>query len=90
MNVLTLNVCGFGDTVKWEWVRRLQASLHLNFIGLQETQLCDYSTVNMLHCWDDSDFDFEGINANGISGGLISIWNKNVFCKEKISKNVIT
>ena len=79
MNCLTLNSCCFGEAVKWHWVRKLQSSLKINFIGIQETQMLDYLKINVNECWNDTDFDFEGVNASGRSGGASSPFGTNSF-----------
>lgn len=32
--------------------------------------------------WDSNDFDFVCYNCNGQGGGILSVWNKNLFNKE--------
>ena len=38
-------------------------------------------------CWNGPDFDSDGVNATGRSGGLLSIWNKELFVKSEVIKN---
>ena len=41
----------------------------------------------MQECWNGTEFDSEGVNASGRSGGLLSIWNKELFVKTEVIKN---
>ena len=58
-----------------------------NFIGLQETQLTDFSRIDVNGCWDSKDLEIKGVNSHGRSGGLVSIWNTQVFQKSEIIKS---
>lgn len=87
MNCLSLNIRGIGVEEKVRWARKLKLLHKATFIGIQETQLNDYTDINVNGCWDSSDYDFEGVNATGRSGGLLSIWNTNCFQKSKVLKS---
>ena len=87
MNCLTVNVCGFGEEVNRNVIRCLQSSLHLNFICIQETQLLDFTIINVKDCWNGSNFDSNGVNASDRSGWMISIWNREMFVKSEVLKN---
>lgn len=87
MNCLCINTRGFGEAGKISWVKRLKMSLKINFIRIQETWLDDYLNIDVRGCWDSSDFDSEGVNAVGRSGGLLCIWNNRLFKKEEVFKD---
>lgn len=87
MNCLSLNVRGTGEDVKVTWVRKLKIQHKINFLGLQETQHYDFSRINVKKCWESTDLDFDGVDSNGRSGGLISIWDTKLFQKTKVIKN---
>ncbi|KAI3749679.1 hypothetical protein L2E82_20295 [Cichorium intybus] len=55
-------------------------------LKLTETTPCWPKSLVNLACWNDSEFDCEGVNANGRSGGLMSIWNKDIFKKTEVIK----
>ncbi|XP_023740177.1 uncharacterized protein LOC111888270 [Lactuca sativa] len=87
MNCLSLNVRGIGDDAKVRWVRSLKVLHKINFLGLQETQLTDYSRIDVHGCWGDTDMYCEGVDSDGRSGGLISIWDTNYFQKTIVLKH---
>lgn len=82
MNCISLNIICIGFDAKVIWVRKLKAKNKANFIGIQEIRVLDYSKINVNEIWDSMEFDFEGVDVNGKSGGLISIWNMNYFNKK--------
>ena len=78
---------GVGEDVKVNWVRRLKIHHKATFVGLQETQISNFSNINAKGCWDSNEYDFDGIDSNGRSGGLISIWDTRCFQKLDVIKN---
>lgn len=48
--------------------------------------MVDLKKINISGCWDSSDFEYEGMNSHGRSGGLLSIWNNIVFKKVEVIK----
>ncbi|KAI3751226.1 hypothetical protein L2E82_22274 [Cichorium intybus] len=60
-------------------------------MGIQETQLTDWGKIDVQGCWGTLDYDYVGVNSDGKSGGLVSIWNKTCFQKSEVvkSKNYI-
>nr|KAJ0196777.1 hypothetical protein LSAT_V11C700381330 [Lactuca sativa] len=52
-----------------------------------ETQILDYSHIDVNGCWGSNEFDFDGVGSNGRSGGLLSIWDTKVFQKSEVIKN---
>lgn len=84
---MTLNVRGIGEEAKVNWVRRMKHLHKANFVGLQETQLIEYERIDTHGCWGDQDFNCEGVNSSGRSGGLLSIWNKDCFIKKEVLKS---
>lgn len=87
MNVLSINIRGMGDVGKISWVKRLKLNHKINFIGTQETWMGDYSKIDVRGCWDSADFESDGVDAVGRSGGLICIWNKLLFSKMDVIKD---
>lgn len=75
MNCLSLNIRGIGEDAKIQRARRLKVAHKINFMGLQETPITDYTNINTDGCWDSNYHDSEGMDSNGRSGGLISIWD---------------
>ncbi|KAD6795328.1 hypothetical protein E3N88_06224 [Mikania micrantha] len=50
----------------------------------EETQLSEVSKIRTGILWGKSKYEFEGVGANGRSGGLLSIWDPGIFQKIKV------
>lgn len=84
---MSINTRGLGDIGKTSWVKRLKMLHKINFIGIQETWMDDYQKIDVKSCWDSTEFDSEGVNAVGRSGGLLCIWNNRLFKKDEVFKD---
>lgn len=71
MNCLSLNVRGIGDDAKVRWVRSLKVLHKINFLGLQEMQLTDYSKIDVHGCWGDIDMDYEAVKGSILMVDLV-------------------
>lgn len=56
------------------------------YLGLQETQLSNSEDIDVDGCWDSSEYGYATVHATGRSGGLMSIWDSNMFTVEEIIK----
>ncbi|PWA95558.1 RNA-directed DNA polymerase, eukaryota, Reverse transcriptase zinc-binding domain protein [Artemisia annua] len=67
-------------------VRGCQKSLNklINGIGIQESKMTRLEVFRLKTMWGNYSFDFTCSLARGRSGGLISIWDPNLFVKESI------
>lgn len=82
MNILSLNINGMGlGDFKSRWVSNLVTKHNSSVVGLQETKRKVFSDLMVKRIWKSSDFDFVSSNSVGQGGGLISIWNNNLFRK---------
>jgi len=68
-----------GEAQKVDWVRKLKHLHNVDFLGLQETRVLDYNLIDVRGCWGSGNFNFSAVNPTGRSGGLINIWNSNIF-----------
>lgn len=87
MNVLSLNVRGMGVDAKIQWIYRLKSKHKLNVIGIQETWMNDVSKIDARGCWGSTNFDCEGVGSYGRSGGIICIWDGDIFSKINVLKS---
>ncbi|KAI3710196.1 hypothetical protein L2E82_39970 [Cichorium intybus] len=55
-------------------------------VGKEETQLTNHERIDIRGCWGDQDYDREGVDSEGRSGGIVSIWDKSCFRKSEIIK----
>ncbi|CAJ2627612.1 unnamed protein product, partial [Trifolium pratense] len=76
---MSLNLRGWGDAEKW---RRLSSLLHsgaFDMCLLQETKRSAF-TDSMIHgLWGYKDVVWIAKESIGLSGGMLSIWNKDLF-----------
>ncbi|XP_071727355.1 uncharacterized protein [Rutidosis leptorrhynchoides] len=79
MKILSLNVRGFGVEGKFRWVKGLCSSEKPNVVVLQETKVhyIDEGWVQSL--WGGNNCGFVQIEAEGNSGGLLTIWDSSSF-----------
>lgn len=55
------------------------------YINIQETQLVKLEDINVLGCWGNSNFGFDGVRSHIMSGRSLSPWDNTLFqCSEII------
>nr|GEX22680.1 RNA-directed DNA polymerase, eukaryota, reverse transcriptase zinc-binding domain protein [Tanacetum cinerariifolium] len=87
MNFLSLNVQGLGQSTKKNWIRELNRKFKVNFVAIQETKL---ETINLFAnnaLWGNTAFDFAISPSVGYSGGLLYVWDPNMFSKESVTNS---
>ncbi|XP_022040265.1 uncharacterized protein LOC110942810 [Helianthus annuus] len=87
MNFGSLNIKGAGGAGKAAGVSGLLSKFNLSFIALQETQFRNLPESKIRKFWNNSEVDFSKVDADGRSGGLLSLWNPGMFKKELEIKN---
>ncbi|XP_058211519.1 uncharacterized protein LOC131323689 [Rhododendron vialii] len=65
-------------------LRKLVADKKPEFLLLQESKLEVVDRFIMQRIWFDADFEFAVVQAEGASGGAITIWKNNVFKFEEV------
>ncbi|KAD4179777.1 hypothetical protein E3N88_28368 [Mikania micrantha] len=70
---------GVGDLRKANWVRNIKSANGVHFISIQETKYQEVPNFFINKLWGRNQFCYEGVSANGLSGGLFSIWDPSVF-----------
>ncbi|GJX57135.1 transposon TX1 [Tanacetum coccineum] len=81
--IISLNIRGIGEDGKIGWISSIIREERLEILGLQETKsgIVDDRWVEEL--WGGRGCAFTQLPANGNSGGILLIWDTNVFvCKE--------
>nr|GEZ07468.1 RNA-directed DNA polymerase, eukaryota [Tanacetum cinerariifolium] len=76
-----MNGC-LGSKAKKDWTKELVNKHRINFLSLQETKMEYVSVMEAKFLWGNSYFDFKVSEANGNSGGILCIWDSNMFLKE--------
>ncbi|KAJ9556399.1 hypothetical protein OSB04_011013 [Centaurea solstitialis] len=87
MKIISLNIRGLGNQVKKHWIKELCKKELPCLIGIQETKLKEISLQSVASLWGLNDGDYDFCEAMGNSGGLLTIWNKNVFHGQFIVKD---
>ncbi|KAK9070187.1 hypothetical protein SSX86_010587 [Deinandra increscens subsp. villosa] len=59
----------------------------VNFMCIQETKATDLNFLPIRQLWGISEVRFEGVEAQGRSGGILSLWNPSVFRFHNSLKN---
>ncbi|GJV25800.1 RNA-directed DNA polymerase, eukaryota [Tanacetum coccineum] len=91
MNCLSLNIQGLGSKAKKDWIRELTTKHKVSFLSLQETKKESFSDLEVKYFWGNYQFDHIVSEALGYSGGILCVWDSNVFHKKHhiISDNFV-
>lgn len=85
MNILSLNVNGFGKgDFKLAWINNIIGTHKVAIVGIQETKRNKISDLMMRRLWGSLDFDFVFIESVGQGGGILTCWNKNLMEKNTV------
>ena len=87
MNCLSVNIRGIGSKGKSDWINRLKNEHGVAFIGLQETMSSNISSGLVSNYWGGLGHDFDSVDADGNSGGILSIWDPKFFSKDSVVKD---
>ncbi|GJW35350.1 RNA-directed DNA polymerase, eukaryota, reverse transcriptase zinc-binding domain protein [Tanacetum coccineum] len=66
------------------WIKDLCLKHNVHFLGIQESKMTRLELFRIKSMWGNYAFDYACSMARGLSGGLISIWNPNMFSKNSI------
>ena len=87
MNCISINSRGLGEDHKVAWIGRLKIRHKCSFIGIQETQMANIDAINVEGCWDLSELGHTAMGSSGRSGGLLSLWDANLYEVEEVIKD---
>ncbi|GKE53327.1 hypothetical protein Tco_1488483 [Tanacetum coccineum] len=76
-----------GNKAKRRWINGLCHKHRINFMSLQETKMKDIDVCTIKEVWGNMYFDHVVGPSVGFSGGIVCIWNTNMFVKEHVSKS---
>ncbi|KAJ0578964.1 putative Endonuclease/exonuclease/phosphatase superfamily [Helianthus annuus] len=79
MNFLSLNVRGLGGDEKIRWFKGMKSKFGINFVAFQESKCRNLDENFVSKVWGGKDVGSVWVDSSGLSGGLISMWDKNVF-----------
>ncbi|GJY05537.1 RNA-directed DNA polymerase, eukaryota, reverse transcriptase zinc-binding domain protein [Tanacetum coccineum] len=66
------------------WIKDLCLKHNVHFLGIQESKMTRLELFRIKSMWGNYAFDYACSMARGLSGGLISIWDPNMFSKNSI------
>lgn len=78
---------GVGEEHKVEWIRKLKIQHNISYIGVQETQVNSRDSIEIEGCWGGPIFEFELVDSIGRFGGLLCIWDQQLFSKSFSTKS---
>ncbi|XP_076915204.1 uncharacterized protein LOC143574479 [Bidens hawaiensis] len=87
MNFLSVNIRGAGVNGKQAWASQLKRVDGIHFVGVQETKKASISRGLIAKFWGSDDFEWAVVDAVGRSGGLVSMWNPDLFSVTHVSTN---
>ncbi|XP_071699700.1 uncharacterized protein [Rutidosis leptorrhynchoides] len=79
MCTISLNIRGIGQTGKINWLKNICNKEKPTIFGLQETKCGQTSDNTIESFWGNSDFKFIQKDSVGASGGILTIWDTNIF-----------
>ncbi|XP_071697824.1 uncharacterized protein [Rutidosis leptorrhynchoides] len=88
MKIISLNIRGSGlddkDKLKLNWFKRLCNREKPNFLALQETKCQNFPEFWIEKFWGNLDYKYCCKKAKGNSGGLLMVWDPNLFVTNHI------
>ncbi|GJV59871.1 RNA-directed DNA polymerase, eukaryota [Tanacetum coccineum] len=87
MNFLSLNIQGLGNKAKRRWINELCHKHKINFVTLQETKAENIDLCSIKELWGNLFFNHVVGSSVGCSGGIVCVWDPNMFVKDHVSKS---
>nr|GEZ08616.1 RNA-directed DNA polymerase, eukaryota [Tanacetum cinerariifolium]GEZ08954.1 RNA-directed DNA polymerase, eukaryota [Tanacetum cinerariifolium] len=84
---LSLNIQGLGNKAKRRWINELCHKHKINFVTLQETKAENIDLCSIKELWGNLFFDHVVGSSIGCSGGIVCVWDPNMFVKDHVSKS---
>ncbi|GJY76683.1 RNA-directed DNA polymerase, eukaryota [Tanacetum coccineum] len=85
MNYMSLNIQGLGHKAKKGWIKQLCWMHKINFVALQETKMESIDLFSIKMLWGNLAFDHVVSSSIGNSGGILCVWDSNMFIKKHVS-----
>nr|GEV11267.1 RNA-directed DNA polymerase, eukaryota [Tanacetum cinerariifolium] len=73
------------NKAKLRWIKELCQKQRINFAYIQETKVKSISLHTIKDLWGNQMFDHVVGSSVGCSGGILCMWNPNMFVKEQVS-----
>nr|GEW57570.1 RNA-directed DNA polymerase, eukaryota [Tanacetum cinerariifolium] len=79
------NMAGLRNKAKRRWIKELCQKHRINFASIQETKAESISLHTIKDLWGNQMFDHVVGSSVNCSGGILCMWNPNMFVKEQVS-----
>ncbi|GKB97671.1 RNA-directed DNA polymerase, eukaryota [Tanacetum coccineum] len=76
-----------GLKVKKGWINSLCSKHKINFVALQETKMESMDLFTIKALWGNFSFDHAVSYSVGNSGGILCVWDPNMFIKDHVSSS---
>ncbi|GJT01969.1 RNA-directed DNA polymerase, eukaryota [Tanacetum coccineum] len=76
-----------GNKAKMRWINELCHKHKINFVTLQETKAENIDLCSIKELWGNLFFDHVVGSSVGCSGGIVCVWDPNMFVKDHVSKS---
>ena len=86
-NILNWNIRGINDSAKWLALRNKITEADCDIVCIQETKRENFDGRYLLSFCPIKLNKYDYIPSIGASGGIITIWNDNLFARETLHKN---
>ncbi|XP_028083438.1 uncharacterized protein LOC114284690 [Camellia sinensis] len=79
MKLLSWNIRGIGKPTKRRKIRKLLLDKAIDMALIQETKQSSTNILWVKSIWPRDKFEFMAVDAEGLAGGLICIWDPDIF-----------
>lgn len=86
MKLVSWNIRGLSSDTKKRSARKL-VEKKPDVLLIQESKFETVDKFLVQRLWYDAEFEVAVVGAEGLSGGIVSIWNRNFFKVEEIITN---
>ena len=76
MRILTWNIRGLGDKTKRMAIKRFLKKLNPYIVLLQESKKDGFDRSFIKSIWSSKEIGWASVEANGRSGGILSLWDE--------------
>nr|GEV66188.1 RNA-directed DNA polymerase, eukaryota, reverse transcriptase zinc-binding domain protein [Tanacetum cinerariifolium] len=82
---LQTNQEGLGQSAKKSWIQEINRKHKVNFVAIQETKMKDIGLFSIKALWGNFSYDFAFNPFVGSSGGILCVWDPNLFIKDSVT-----
>nr|GEW22293.1 RNA-directed DNA polymerase, eukaryota, nucleotide-binding alpha-beta plait domain protein [Tanacetum cinerariifolium] len=77
--------CCLGQSAKKRWTHELNRKHKVNFVSVQETKIENINLFSINSLWGNVSYDYAFSPFVGYSGGILCVWDSNMFVKESMT-----